>query len=577
MLAAVFSACGFFAGGSTQFEAFCDELFVAFMRGDALSINILLEHPEEYGLESESVYVSKPADNSKDYKESYEQLAAIAVQILTFNFKSLTPSQQVTYNVLLEFLTGLSEMGDYYWFQNGFLGSYMGDNADLPIYLDKYEFKTKNDVANYIVMINDTADAFADYVAYERARCQNGYGRADFVYEGIIDQAEAMAPDTDGKHYLEADFERKVAESGLVYSAAELESLKQENRSAIYENLLPAYAELAVSIGQLLIDFPTDTRNQAGLSHLTNGKEFYATSFKRATSSSDSVPTALSNMKKALKDVWYDYSVAYNALLTGHDAAWITAGINSVYALNSYSDENMMSILESLEQSSKQDFPARPEGSPSVTLNRVNPALKEYYSPAAYFKSAVDSTTAPEHIYVNTPDDLNKGYIVYELLSHEGFPGHLLQHSYFKLSDAHNVRKILGMSGYSEGWAEYAQMYTAKYFGETELLPFYNLILKNRQLNGYLQVIVDILVNYYGYSVVELEQYLADNALPTLTNAQAAFKSVIEYPTNAATYYYSYRKFIELRADYKGSDMQFHTAVLAAGPMSFELLRKTIM
>ena len=57
-------------------------------------------------------------------------------------------------------------------------------------------------------------------------------------------------------------------------------------------------------------------------------------------------------------------------------------------------------------------------------------------------------------IYINGG---KSSYDTYTLLAHEGFPGHLYQHEYFRRKETQELRHVLNFSAYSEGWATYVE------------------------------------------------------------------------------------------------------------------------
>lgn len=575
------SSCFFLTNDEEAFDLLLDELFESVISGDYISTNILLEHPENYNLEMSpsDVTMYTPSASEEEYRSGYEGLASVVQYILQYNYSSLSDSQQKAYNVLVDYFSDLSKGDDFYYFEDSYLSSSSGYNSNLPIYLNMISFRTVNDVECYLALLAAVPDAFSEYVTYERARCSNCYGRADFILEGIVAQAESFAPEgQDANNFLIKNFNDKLAASGLNLSEAQMDDYRTRNYNAITTGLLPAYRTLAANIRTLIENYPTSTRNQLGLSHFNNGTTYYEYLFQKSTNTDDTVDEA------------YDLLNAYHTKILGEYrtlAAELTAANEDIgflqtqiYNENDYSDENILSILNELRTDSAADFPA--VAAANVNITHIDESLKDFYAPAAYFTSALDSTSTTENICVNPPDDVASGYVVFELLAHEGYPGHLFENSLTKTNGNAMVMSALGFSGWSEGWATYTQMYSWKYYDTVGSAKnkAYQLILLDTALLGIEEAMMDILVNYRGYDFDELKTWCSEHSAYVFSdaNVQSFLEFVIESPTNSSMYYYCYVKFLELREAYKeklGSsytDKAFHTAVLETGAMPFDFV-----
>jgi uncharacterized protein (DUF885 family) len=240
--------------------------------------------------------------------------------------------------------------------------------------------------------------------------------------------------------------------------------------------------------------------------------------------------------------------------------------------------------LDSLKASIDADFPAITTMG-DILLTSVPESLKDNYSPAAYFTSHVDSLTADHLIVINTFN--TSGYSVYETLAHEGFPGHLYQDAYFKNIGINKLIMIMGESSYKEGWATYIESYIAKYYAEEGTAEYYlyKANLESTKASQLLRCVVDIWVNYYGYTRAQVFDALNTNnysvgsaeyeSLQYYTDR--VFEISVEVPTNVLKYFYTALLFEELKtayaqklgADY--SDMAFHTAVMQYGALPINM------
>lgn len=552
-LGATFAGCSI-SYGSEYFNALLDELFTSMLSGDAISVNILLSNPENFDIDGGDATLPRPQFDENEYKSNMESIKEICTYLTSINYKKLSFDEKCAYDTVMNYFYTYSKRADYYYFNDNYLGSSGGWNVYLPLYLDKYAFKSEKDVQNWILLASDAKNAFPEYVEFEKKRIAAGYARADFIYEGIAEQCESLANVEEGKeHFLVGVFEDKI--SGCTFLGSEQKNnYIDQAKKAIEESFIPAYKTLAESVKAL--DGKTENLS---LSSYPNGKNYYSLLFEETASTSDSVDVAYSNLLSA-----YNSKLSELRTLASTLEEDVTLDVNMTKsALQEY--------YTLLKTSYTADFPAIPDSVPSATLKSVPESMADFYNPASYFKSAVDDPSAEETVYVN---EYNAGgYYGFDIISHEGIPGHQLQHSYFKTSGAHPLRTILGYTGYAEGWASYAQYYSAKYFPGTEHEKLaYRIECLNDELITYLYTIVDIEINYYGMTLDEFSSHAVYSQI--FTAPERAYEYMIENPAVYSSYGYGCYKMRELRASYNGTDKAFHTAVLEIGPTTFEILEK---
>lgn len=548
-----FSGCSI-SYGSEYFNAILDSLFTSMLSGDAISVNILLSNPENFDIDGGDATLPRPQMDENEYKSGMESLTEICTVLASINYKKLSVKEKCAYDTVMNYFYTYAKRADYYYFNDNYLGSSGGWNVYLPLYLDKYAFKSEKDIENWLLLASDAEDAFPEYVKFEKNRINEGYARADFIYEGIVEQCMSMATVEDGEtHFLIEVFEDKIESCDFLTPSQKSDYILKAER-VINESFIPAYIALAQSVSEL--DGKTENLS---LSCYPNGKNYYALLFEETASTSDSVDIAYLNLTNA-------YNSKLNELRT------LTSTLDDDITLNTNMTKSALQEYYSLLKTSyTADFPAIPDTVPSATLKSVPESMADFYNPASYFKSAVDDAYAEETIYIN---EYNAGgYYGFDIISHEGIPGHQLQHSYFKTSGAHPLRTILGYTGYAEGWASYAQYYSSKYFPGTEQEKLaYQVECLNDELITYLYTIVDIDINYYGMTLEEFSNHSVYSRV--FTAPEKAYEYMIENPAVYSSYGYGCYKMRELRSSYNGSDKAFHTAVLEVGPTTFEILKK---
>lgn len=580
-----------------RFGTFTDELFVGMFAGDGFSVNFLFENPENYGLENETATISVPSTKD-EYESSFSALALQSkILKLRFRYNQLTNEQKVLYDYLVYFFNLRSEYKDYYYLQDDFIGSYLGFQASLPIYLAEYNFKSKTDVDNYINLINETATAFPAYFAYEQDRVNNKYGRADFVYEGAVEQCENFTG-----VQCEGDFALPAEENFLIgifndrinscefLTAEEKAAYITLNVTKINEVLLPSYYTLGKNVATLI---GNANNNQLGMSHYEGGQAYYSLLFKSATGTSDSVATAKEKLTAEYNETVTEYMNVYYGIIADEGISFdVEAALTAWEASDDWTTAGLTATLGGLQTDIAADFPAIAEMG-AIVLKTVPESLKDNYSPAAYFTSHLDSKTADHVIMINSYD--TSGYISYDLLSHEGFPGHLYQDAYFKNNNVNKLMMVLGQTGYKEGWAVYVESYCTKYYQPDTLNnKLYQLYILNNKINQLRVSLMDVWVNYDGYTREQLllevnntfKYYFAtgsEDYVMLEDYCNRVFEHIVEVPTNVLQYYYSALKVEELKAEYKTklgdgyTDLAFHTAFMQYGALPIEMYHSILI
>lgn len=594
LVALVFSFTGCLFQGSTAYDEYLDQMFVSVFTDDALSINFMISDPAALGLDGAKAELYRPAASADEYADGFKGLGTLTTMMkYMYSYKKLTDEQKVIYDFINEYFANRAKYADYYYLQDDYIGSYLGFQANLPIYLAEWHFRSVEDIESYFAIMRDTPSAFDAYVTYERDRVENGYGRADFVYIGAIEQCENFAGvsiyntgvEPIEESFLIPLFAEKIAECTFL-TDEQRATYAATNTDVVNNTLLPAYEKL----GRDIVPFIGNAKNnQEGMAKYEKGKAYYELLLKDATGTDDSVETVENNIKLAYNNCIDQLNALTAPLYDNWELnyeSFLTEGLD-----NWASKDTLYTILETLETDIASDFPAISQMG-EVVLKEVDESLKDNYSPAAHFTSYIDDMNAPQVIILNLYSDSLINYNSYDLLSHEGFPGHLYQDAYLKSIGTPKIMSALGQSSYSEGWATYCEGYSAKYFSTDNPLynTFYQIYLLENKLSQYIVALSDIWVNYYGYSREQLFETIKNTFYSSSTDmtelrdyTDRLFEHVIEVPTNVLKYYYTELKFQDLKSKYQAklgdeyTDMKFHTAVQQYGALPIKMYYDLIL
>ena len=108
-------------------------------------------------------------------------------------------------------------------------------------------------------------------------------------------------------------------------------------------------------------------------------------------------------------------------------------------------------------------------------------------------------------IYINGG---KSSYDTYTLLAHEGFPGHLYQHEYFRRKETQELRHVLNFSAYSEGWATYVENRSYQFEGNGLEKGMGEILARNSSITKADVCTLDIRINYEGWDRKEAADFI---------------------------------------------------------------------
>ncbi|MDR0357262.1 MAG: DUF885 domain-containing protein, partial [Clostridiales Family XIII bacterium] len=349
------------AADDVLFADFTAELFRHYAAFDSVSLNYLLAHPENYGIEKpEPTFGAYGAEAFKDElayaKERFEELKA-------FDYDGLSYEQQLTYDILCEALSeGASS--EEFLYHGDILSPTIGFQAELPILLSEYRISEKGDFDYYIALLETLPEFFENIATFEREKKSRGTFMAKRSAEDVIRQIDDFVKNPD-ENLLIKLFDKKVdAFEGL--TNAEREDLKARNRAATLDLVIPAYKSLANSLAEL----NEDNARTGGLSDIEGGAAYYEALTKELTGSSKSVDELERMIDEAI-DESFD---TIDEIISSDPSVY--ARIENI----DYPAEDPNEILDYLRGAISEYFPAANDG--GYALKYVDESLEEFLSPA---------------------------------------------------------------------------------------------------------------------------------------------------------------------------------------------------
>lgn len=539
---------------NSSFEEFTNELFLEEITTNTINLHYSVENPSSIGIED---YEISLGDFSAEARAaSSEALTETKNELLSYSYEDLSQENQLTYDILLDYLETQIAFCDYELYQEplAFSG---GLQMELPILYAEYEFQNEQDVKDYLKLIALTDEYFDQVMKFEAEKSDKRLFMSQNLCELVIDSCESFLLDREN-HYLITTFESRLEELDL--SEQKTASYMRQNQTILEKQLFPAYEDMIVQLKEL-----KDTGvNDKGICYFEDGKEYYELLVYSETGCEDSVDTIFRRIENQRMN-----DLLICSQLQAEDENLIQ---ECSYLEWEMTDPNAM--LSNLQTAILEDFPAPPDC--TYEINYVEPALEEYLAPAFYIVAPIDNYTE-NVIYIND------GYIssdiyAFTTLAHEGYPGHLYQTVMTYTYDYPHIRSILNYGGYVEGWATYIEMMAYDYAGLDEDVA--SFLSHNQAATLSLYASSDIGLHYYGWTEEEMKEFWAGYGITNETVINEITQLILSEPGNYLKYYVGYIEFLQLKdyaKDLFGSDYsekQFHQTVLDIGPASFTILEK---
>lgn len=541
-----------------HFQMLADELFYENITESGLTLHSMLCHPKDYGItEFPATFGTYSLENMK---KNYQELHKMQEELDLIEKENLSSKLQTDYEILMEYLDTEKQGEDFCLYQYP-LASMSGVQTDLPIILAEYRFRTVEDVDNYLNLLANIDEYYAQLLEYVQAQEDAGIYLSDLTIDGITDSC---------KVYLDSPQTGMLAET-FVSRLDALPELSGEarkdyiarNEKLLLEDFTDAYTLLTEGLQKLKghMELPV------GISNLPDGKAYYEYLLKSSTFTSYQTPRALKNaITRQLKT---ENTRIYELLEKYPD---LYQEVNAF----EFSIQDPANAILDLQEKLKADFPQMPACSYEIRM--LPEALEAFSSPAFYLTPPIDSQDE-NFIYINQSASVTKKDI-YTVMAHEEYPGHLYQCNYFNRVNDSKLRALMSFSCYVEGWATYVQ-YLSYRWEDTASKEVAEVLAANESIYLALSALIDYQVNYEGMTLEELHKLLSQVfGINSMETTQHFYQIVCEDPANYMKYYVGYLEIVEMKQEAmeklgeKFAEKEFHTFLLDLGPAPFALIRE---
>lgn len=545
------------AGTSQSFDAFVDQLFEDEVTANTMNLHFTLKNPKSAGIQTSEARLGSFSYASQ--KDALSKIEDLQKQLSSYKTRSLDAQGKLTHALLTDSLARQQAIAQYPLYEEVLTPS-SGVTSQLPVLLAEYPFYCTQDVEDYLTLLSQMEDYFADILEYEQKKADAGLFMSDKSCMKVIDGCEVFTEHPDDNFLLETFVNRLDAMEGL--SASDKENYIGQNQEVIADHVIPAYTQMISGLTRLL----GCGRNDWGLCEYKDGKSYYESLVAYNTG----LDLTIDEIEKQISDA-REEDTAVCADLLAKDPKLLTESSDRKWTMT---DETEM--IEALKKAMLADFPEAPDTTYEVC--HVDPALSEYLAPAFYITAPIDDYSY-NRIYINDASKYND-VSYFATLAHEGFPGHLYQTISSYASGDPKVQALLNYPAYTEGWATYVEMQSYYYANLPKDVA--SLLQHNQAATLSLYASSDIGIHYHGWKKPEMVKFWSDYGIDEEETIDAITDLVLEDPGNYLKYYVGYLQFRQLHEKYaqkygKQFDaVAFHEAILRTGPSPFAILDEQI-
>ncbi len=531
-----------------DFDLFLDTIFDELVSDNYLYMHFNVADYKAMGIEKPEVgfgHIVYGVDQ-EEFNKTKKQLE----ELLVFDYDKLSLRQQYDYDLLhyslLETLCGLeySKYNLIFSSSSQFSDGIVTNLMEFAIYDEESE-------EDFLVVLKDVPNYINEAIEYSKQQSNDGLYHSDDMLDEEISYIDNLIS-SNGKsiyeHYKEYDIYPEVKE-------------------LVENEVIPAFVTLKDYLKTL---YGKTTSDKLTLCKIDEGYAEY-TYLINSSSNRD-----ITDIYNDLVELYFDW--IYNFIGIYQDDENVLNKYGEYIQANKVLNLSSEDMLEYLRNNSSERY--------------------EYLEDANYVVSSLDTLgNTTLGYYVSPPiDNLNQNVIrvnakidsdyydqmsVFEVMAHEGFPGHLYQNIYFQQTNPHKFRATQSFVGYTEGYADLAA------YDALEMLDIPNEYkgiarIDSITFNSHiLYSIIDLGVNYFGWNVKTLAKKL-DNLMLDSSMAQDLYDTVVAMPGVFVRYGVGFVNHINLRKkamDELGDKFDFvayDKAIIENGPLPFAILEGVV-
>jgi len=506
-------------------------------------------------------------DESDEFqRETFSMYRVVLDALRGYDRDALTPDEQLDYDIYEYFLRDEVDRLDFIY--HDFRATFMNFSVQRRterFFADIHPVATRQDAENYITRLRLVDDKFGQLIDHLGRQRNAGIVEPALTINVALNQVAAIASSSIESNPYFSNFADKVRQiPGL--ADADRADLLERARTAVTGSVIPAYQDLRNQLQSLLNNAPPII----GVSQYPRGDDWYAYAL-RHHSATDLTPAEVhqlgldelarihAEMRLVFDQLGYPQDESLEQLYgrAARDGGIIPAAdVKPTY-------EAIIADAESRLAEAFDIFPA------ADVIVLPDPAGGFYIGPSF-------DGRRPGAFYAGT--DVDQAYFSMPTLTyHESIPGHHTQIAIAMEQDVPAFRKIIGFTGFVEGWALYAERlaheldwYDGDPYGDLGRLQFEALRAA--------RLVMDTGIHSLGWSFDDAARFNRENVGASLGSSQGAAARYSVWPGQATAYMIGMLEILQQRQRAMNElgpqfDLRaFHSAVLSNGAVPLAML-----
>ncbi len=467
-----------------------------------------------------------------------------------------------------------------------------GTHTALPSFLlTQHKVDDESDMVAFIARIGALGTAMDQLLARAQANAAAGTRPPRFSYDAVIAESGKLingAPFDDGEaSALWAGVEGHLADllSNRVISAERADELREEARTALIEDMAPAYQRV---IDWYSSDRPNTDENARGVASLSEGADFYNYRLNLMTTTdltADEIHqiglaevARIRGEMEAIKDkVGFEGDLqAFFTFMREDDQFYFPDNDAGAQQYIDEAEKHLAFIKTRLPDF----FGVLPKA--DLVVKRVEP-FREQDGAAQHYRSGTPDGSRPGVYYAHLSDMRAMAIPALEVIAyHEGNPGHHMQSSIAQ--ELTGIPRFRAQGGYipafGEGWGLYSEK-LAKEMGAFKD-PYSDFGRLTTEIWRAIRLVVDTGLHSKGWSESQAVNYFLGNSPIPDAAIKSEVRRYIVQPGQATAYKIGMIRIQELRAKAEAElgdkfDIRgFHDTVLGGGSVPLGILEQRV-
>ncbi len=503
-------------------------------------------------------------------RETQALQEAILGLLRTYDRETLTPEQQVSYDVYEWYLDDLVRGHEFMYYDYPVTHFVTGvQNQTIDFFTDIHPVTNQQDAEDYIKRLSQVDTKFEQLIEGLLLREEAGVVLPKFIIQWIVGDVRYLANASPESTPFYTAFAGKVAALEDI-SEADKQALLAAAEEQIATSVIPAFKALADALDQQA----AVATNDDGVWKFPNGEAYYAYILRHHTSTEltpgeihqlglQEVERLQAEMRTIFTELGYPPDESLSDLF-----GRVVAESGQLYGseiVAGYED-----IITEANEKVGVAFDLRPKAE-VVVIGVPN---------GGYYVGPARDGSRPGAFYA-TQDGSETRFSMPSLAYHEAIPGHHFQIAVAQELDLPGFRTAVGSTAYTEGWALYAEQ-LAYELGFYQDDPYGNLGRLQMELFRAVRLVVDTGIHAQGWTYSQAVDYMQTNTGMPPGQVQFEVSRYITWPGQATAYKIGMIKILELRqrAMQQLGDQydlkEFHNVVLGNGSMPVDVLERVV-